>query len=211
MKALVQRVSEANVTVDGKVVGAIGPGLLVFLGVAETDEPKDLEFLLKKVPALRIFADEAGKMNLSVIDTKGSILVVSQFTLIADTKGGNRPAFTGAVERVERDVKPLDMRCGKVLSDEHCGPTGAAADVDRVEGAGGSGAADRGVEMRGQFGEGTVGALPFGGPGAADAAGPVCGGGHGVGPVVMGWAHVCPLVRVTPDLFRGPPSRGGEA
>lgn len=96
MRALVQRVAEANVTVEGRVAGAIGPGLLVFLGIAESDEPKDLEFLIRKVPALRVFPDEQGKMNLSVAEVRGGILVISQFTLLADTKAGNRPAFTAA-------------------------------------------------------------------------------------------------------------------
>jgi D-tyrosyl-tRNA(Tyr) deacylase len=98
VRALLQRVSEANVTVEGRVAGAIGVGLLVFICVGEADEPKDLEFLLKKIPALRIFPDEAGKMNLSVSDVRGSVLVVSQFTLMADTSAGNRPAFTAAAK-----------------------------------------------------------------------------------------------------------------
>lgn len=96
MRALVQRVSEASVSVQGRLTGEIGSGLLVFLGVAETDEAADLDYIARKVPALRIFSDPAGKMNLALTEAKGGMLIVSQFTLIAETAKGNRPSFIGA-------------------------------------------------------------------------------------------------------------------
>lgn len=96
MKALLQRVREASVTVDGEVIGRIGPGLLVFLGVERGDDTVITERLAERVLAYRLFADEAGRMNRSLRDTGGGLLVVSQFTLAADTASGNRPSFTPA-------------------------------------------------------------------------------------------------------------------
>jgi D-tyrosyl-tRNA(Tyr) deacylase len=96
MRAVVQRVTYARVEVDGAVVGEIGPGLLVLLGVAKADTANDADFLAAKVAQLRIFADEAGKMNRSVAEAGGAMLVVSQFTLYGDCRKGRRPSFDSA-------------------------------------------------------------------------------------------------------------------
>lgn len=96
MKALLQRVAEAQVDIAGQAVGAIGPGLLVLLCAERGDGEAQADRLLAKILKLRIFSDEAGKMNRSVQDVGGGLLVVSQFTLAADTSGGNRPSFTQA-------------------------------------------------------------------------------------------------------------------
>lgn len=96
MRAVVQRVSRASVTVEGAIVGAIGPGLLVLLGVGHGDAEKDADYLADKVVNLRIFPDEAGNMNRSVLEMRGEILVVSQFTLYGDSRKGRRPGFSDA-------------------------------------------------------------------------------------------------------------------
>ena len=93
MRAVVQRVSDARVQVDGQCIGKIGRGLLVYLGVHKDDTDKDFDYILDKVINLRIFSDEAGKMNLSLLDTGGEILVVSQFTLFGDARRGRRPSY----------------------------------------------------------------------------------------------------------------------
>ncbi|MBA3540097.1 MAG: D-tyrosyl-tRNA(Tyr) deacylase [Deltaproteobacteria bacterium] len=100
MRAVVQRVTRASVTVGERVTGAIEQGLLVLLGAGAGDDAKDLAYLVDKIVNLRIFADEAGKMNRSVLDVGGGVLVVSQFTLYGDARQGRRPAFTGALEPV---------------------------------------------------------------------------------------------------------------
>ncbi len=96
MKAILQRVIEASVKVDQDIVGAIGPGLLVLLCAETDDTDETCDRLIKKILNLRIFSDDANKMNLSLSQTRGELLVVSQFTLVADTHRGNRPSFTGA-------------------------------------------------------------------------------------------------------------------
>jgi D-tyrosyl-tRNA(Tyr) deacylase len=96
MRALLQRVSYARVSVAGELVAQIGPGLLVFLGIGQGDGEAELQTLAEKIVHLRIFEDEAGKMNRSLLDCQGEMLVVSQFTLYADTRRGRRPGFTEA-------------------------------------------------------------------------------------------------------------------
>lgn len=96
MRAVVQRVTEASVTVDGGVVGSIGPGLCVLVGVTHGDTEAQASKLADRLSKLRIFADEDGKMNRSVVDVGGEVLVVSQFTLYGDTRRGNRPGYSGA-------------------------------------------------------------------------------------------------------------------
>lgn len=101
MRAVLQRVKEAKVTVDGQVTGQIGPGFLVLLGVGKGDTEADVDWMVDKVAGLRVFEDEAGKMNRSLKDTHRALLAVSQFTLFADTRKGRRPSFVDAMEPAE--------------------------------------------------------------------------------------------------------------
>jgi D-aminoacyl-tRNA deacylase len=120
MRAVVQRVSRASVRVEGELTGEIGKGLLVLLGVAQDDSEADADYLAEKVAGLRIFEDDAGKMNLSIADVGGAVLAVSQFTLFGDVRRGKRPSFDAAARHgqaralyeyfVER-VRASGLRC----------------------------------------------------------------------------------------------------
>lgn len=109
MKVVIQRVKEAQVTIDDELVGDISQGLLLLVGVGPDDEQEDLDYAVRKITNMRIFSDDMGKMNLSVQDIKGSILSVSQFTLFAESKKGNRPAFTGAAKPDKAEKMYLDF------------------------------------------------------------------------------------------------------
>lgn len=96
MKAVIQRVTRASVAIDGQVVGEIGPGMMILLGIHEADTQEDVDYLVRKISMMRIFTDPDGKMNLAIDAVNGAILSISQFTLYADTKKGNRPSFVKA-------------------------------------------------------------------------------------------------------------------
>jgi D-tyrosyl-tRNA(Tyr) deacylase len=134
MRAVVQRVARADVRVEGRTVGSIGPGMLVFVGVGQGDTAEQADRLAGKLARLRIFVDDEGRMNRSVLDIGGEVLVVSQFTLLADTSRGNRPSFLGAaapdaaeplVERVAEGLRAAGLRVAM-------GEFGAHMEVDLV-------------------------------------------------------------------------------
>lgn len=119
MRAVIQRVAEACVKVDGQVTGSIGKGLLILVGIEDADTQEDIDWLTKKIVGLRIFDDENGVMNLSVMEIEGSILAVSQFTLMASTKKGNRPSYIRASKgdfaqpMYEKFCQALEQESGK--------------------------------------------------------------------------------------------------
>jgi len=115
MRALLQRVRCASVEVEGQIVGSIGPGLLVFLGVAPDDTPADAEYLAEKTAHLRIFEDEEGRMNRCVLEAGSAVLAISQFTLYADCRKGRRPGFSGAAAPETAD--PLYRRYAELLKE----------------------------------------------------------------------------------------------
>ncbi len=121
MRAVIQRVSEASVTINGTVKGSIKTGLLILLGIEENDTDNDIEWLSKKILQMRIFSDAEGKMNLSVQDIDGDILLISQFTLFASTKKGNRPGFTRsakpeiAIPLYEKYIGETEKNLGKKI------------------------------------------------------------------------------------------------
>ena len=119
MRVVIQRVKEASVSVEGKTVGAIGPGLVAFVGVESADSDEDVAWLANKLPALRVFEDESERMNLSLTETGGGILLISQFTLFGSLKKGTRPSFSRAAppefakDYLERLHRALETALGK--------------------------------------------------------------------------------------------------
>ena len=134
MRAVVQRVSRAKVTVDEKLIGDIGVGALVLLGITQTDDKSDADYLVDKVVNLRIFDDAEGKMNLSLADIDGEMLVVSQFTLYGDTRRGRRPSFIKAAggDDAIRLYKYFVVKAGEVVKNVATGEFGAMMDVELV-------------------------------------------------------------------------------
>jgi D-tyrosyl-tRNA(Tyr) deacylase len=122
MRVVIQRVTQASCKVDGKITGEIGPGFLVLLGVEDADTMEDLQWLAQKIASMRIFGDENGLMNKALADVNGDILLISQFTLFAQTKKGNRPGFTRAarpdkaIPMYETMIKELEKLTGKKLA-----------------------------------------------------------------------------------------------
>jgi D-tyrosyl-tRNA(Tyr) deacylase len=108
MKAILQRVTSASVSIDGNIVGQISHGLLILLGIGQEDDDSDAQYLIQKITQMRIFPDGDGKMNRSVLDVQGELLVVSQFTLFAETKKGNRPSFIKGAAPAEAKQKYLE-------------------------------------------------------------------------------------------------------
>jgi D-tyrosyl-tRNA(Tyr) deacylase len=131
MRAVVQRVGHADVVVDGHQIASIGPGMLVLVGAVDADTPRDVSALASKLLSMRIFSDTEGKMNLSVADTGGSVLVVSQFTLLADITKGRRPSFTAAAhpEHARSLIDQLVSLLGEQGVQVVSGEFGASMDV----------------------------------------------------------------------------------
>jgi D-tyrosyl-tRNA(Tyr) deacylase len=122
MRAILQRVTQASCTVEGKITGEISAGFLVLLGIEDADTDEDLQWLAQKIAAMRVFGDENGLMNKGLADIDGDILLISQFTLFANTKKGNRPGFTRAarpdkaIPMYEQMIKTLEERTGKKVA-----------------------------------------------------------------------------------------------
>ncbi len=134
MRVVLQRVSRASVAVDGEVVSSVGPGLCLLVGVEPEDGPPEVEAVVDKIVGLRIFGDETGRMNLSIGDVGGGILVVSQFTLLGDIRKGRRPSFTAAAppEHAEPLIDSMAESFAEIGIETRTGVFGAAMSVDLV-------------------------------------------------------------------------------